>query len=369
MNTDVNANLSDHGGSRRRIDRWFKPAVDGANDRSLLLEHRLLLSAGARAPEHLIAHVEQHAAHHAKPGHQQGRLTPVAEINAQYDAFLAAFNDVLDSYVASINEPSTTTVAVSSVVTAAYAAGSPTIAVADASVFGAQGTFTTPVVATATLGGLVLGKLTLTGRSGNVLAVDLSQSNPSVPLATGTVLSAIVPSSAQSSASSIFPSYITNSTIQMGISLVEYFNNVPVKLPRFNAPPHQPAPRGAIQMYVYKSVAGTASTSLQQLLLAIPLPETPGSDLDIYRASVNSAVEASRLQVIAGVQQIFASTLKISAPAPANRLGENFNSSSTSSTTTSTSPTTTGSTAGITSASGTSSTSGTTTSGGTSSGG
>ena len=308
----------------------------------------------------MIAHVEQHAAHHAKPGHQQGRLTPVAEINAQYDAFLAAFNNVLDSYVASINGPSTTTVAVSSAVTAAYAAGSPTIAVADASVFGAQGTFITPVVATATFGGLVRGKLTLTGRSGNVLAVDLSQSNPSVSLATGTVLSAIVPTSAQSSAASIFPSYITNSTIQMGTSLVEYFNNVPVKLPRFNAPPHQPAPRGAIQMYVYKSVAGIASTSLQQLLLAIPLPGTPGSDLDIYVASVNSAVEASRLQVITGVQQIFAGTLKISAPAPANRLGENFNSSST---TTSTSPTTTGPTAG------TSSTSGTTTSGGTSSGG
>ena len=87
----------------------------------------------------------------------------------------------------------------------------------------------------------------------------------------------------------------------MAIDLVQYFNSLPLKLPYFNTPPHTPNNRGAIQKYVYDSVAGSGSsststtgtssaqgisafpgvgaTSLQQLLLAIPLPTTTGSDL------------------------------------------------------------------------------------------
>jgi hypothetical protein len=137
--------------------------------------------------------------------------------------------------------------------------------------------------------------------------------------------------SASSSASSIFPSYITSSTISMGDALVEYFNNLPVKLPQQNGPPHTPIQRGAIQKYVYMSIAGNGTTfsSLQQSLLAIALPATPGSDLDIYKAAVNSVVGQSRQQVISGIQQIYARTLLISANAPANRLGQIFSSSST----------------------------------------
>ena len=46
-------------------------------------------------------------------------------------------------------------------------------------------------------------------------------------------------------------------------------------------------------------------------------------------ATVNSAVAQSRQQVLSGMQQIYAGKLLISANAPANRLGESFNSSST----------------------------------------
>ena len=49
--------------------------------------------------------------------------------------------------------------------------------------------------------------------------------------------------------------------------------------------------------------------SLQQLLLAIPLPTTTGSDLQIYKASVMSAIAESHQQLNDGIAQIFNRTL------------------------------------------------------------
>src|SRR5208337_2718139 len=46
-----------------------------------------------------------------------------------------------------------------------------------------------------------------------------------------------------------------------------------------NTPPHTPNNRGAIQNYVSGSVADGGTTSLLQSLLAIPLPNMAGSDL------------------------------------------------------------------------------------------
>jgi len=306
------------------------------------LDQRLLLSGGVKLglhPEHSVAHVEPLAARaslDAKVGHRYKRLTPAAEINAQYAAFLTAFNQQLDSYVASLNQQSTGTVTVSATVTVAYAAGSPTVEVDDAAVFGPQGTFSSPVLATATVGSAPpIGQFSLTGSSGNSLTIDLANSS-SIPMGVGTVLTATVPTSASNSAMLIFPSYITNSTIQMAISLVKYFNGLPVVLPKENAPPHTPVQRGAIQKYIFQSIASSQSTSLQQLLLAISLPTTPGADLEIYQAAVTSAVAESRLQVINGIQQIYARTLLISATQPANRLGEIFNTGTATTSTTST---------------------------------
>ncbi len=123
-----------------------------------------------------------------------------------------------------------------------------------------------------------------------------------------------------SSAASIFPSFITNRTNQMAIDLVQYFNSLPLKLPYFNTPPHTPNSRGAIQNYVYSSVAG-GTTSLQQSLLAIPLPTTAGSDLQIYNTAVASAIAQSRTQTLNGVSQVYAGRIRVSAPAPNNRYG------------------------------------------------
>jgi hypothetical protein len=293
-----------------------------------VLEHKAERAATARAK------------HHASAQDPPQRLTPIAEINSVYTQFQQAFNTQLDSYVASLSETSTGQTTVTAVVTSAYTSGSATIEVDDASVFGPSGTFTAPVVATATIGTAPpIGQFTLTGRSGNTLTINLSTSTP-VSLPIGTVLTASVATSASSSAASIFPSYITNSTVLMAVTLVKYFNSLPVVLPKENAPPHTPDQHGAIQKYVYQSIASTNAESLQTLLLAITLPTTPGSDLDIYNAAVASALQYSRLQLINGISQVYSRNLLISATAPANRLGESFNtgtSSSSSSTTSSSS--------------------------------
>ena len=223
-----------------------------------------------------------------------------------------------------------------------YTPPSAVIQVDNAAVFGPEGVFTPQVIANAVIGTVSLGQFTLSGSSGNNLIVDTTQS-ANVQLPVGTVLTASVPTSAQSSAASIFPSYITDSTIQMAINLVRYFNRLPIKLPPENAPPHTPVQRGAIQTFVYESIAamngtslyqytnGSSPPSLQQLLLEIPLPTTTGSDLQIYKAAVTSAIAESHQQLKDGITQIFNRTLLVSAQPPANRLGENFNSSTGSS--------------------------------------
>src|ERR1017187_9487444 len=133
--------------NRPRSDRWFRPVIDEANAGGAPLDQRLLLSGGAKLGlqhEHSATHVEplaERASLHAKVGYPQKRLTPAAKITAEYAAFLTAFNQQLTSYVSTLNQTSTGSVTVSATVTAAYAAGSPTISVDDASVFGPQGTF------------------------------------------------------------------------------------------------------------------------------------------------------------------------------------------------------------------------------------
>jgi hypothetical protein len=97
----------------------------------------------------------------------------------------------------------------------------------------------------------------------------------------------------------------------MAVQLVSYFNNLPFKLPRKFAFPHQPQQTGALQQYVAQLTIGSASTSLEQSLLAVTLPQTQGSDLQIYDATINTIVNASRLQMLNGVKQIFAGKLQV----------------------------------------------------------
>jgi len=122
-------------------------------------------------------------------------------------------------------------------------------------------------------------------------------------------------------------SFITNRTNQMAIDLVQYFNGLPLKLPFFNTPPHTPNNRGAIQTYVYNSIAGVGSTSLQQLtslqqsLVNISLPTTTGSAQTLYEQTVNVAIAQSQTQTLNGVSEVYAGQLRVSAPIPNNRYG------------------------------------------------
>ncbi len=300
-----------------RPERRFRPGPwsDGQGlETGLELETRVLLSARAAAMT---------AAHHART--HVPRVTPAAEINAQYAMFTADFLGTMESisivndYVTAINEQSSSSTMVSTTLTQPYTAGSTVMNVADASVFFPAGS-TATVTAAATLNGISYGSFYLTSFSDNTLSVTaVSPTQGNVP--SGATLSATLTISSQTSAASIIPSYIINRTNQMAIDLVEYFNSLPLRLPFFNTPPHTPNNRGAIQNYVYGAVAGGGSTSLQQSLLAIPLPTTSGSDLTIYKQTVLAAIAQSQTQTLNGVSEIYAGQLRVAIKSPNNRYG------------------------------------------------
>src|SRR5271157_4902401 len=295
-----------------RTDRRFRPGPwsHGRDlETALELEARVLLSARAAAMTN---------ARHAHAPVR--RVTPAAEINAQYNAFASDFQNE-EAYVASLQRQQTsgTMTVGSTTLTQAFTAGSTTMQVANASVFGPSGTFTPPFTATALAQNQTPEQFSLLNRTGNTLSV--TGLNFDFPI--GAIIQATLTSLLKPNAASIFPSFITNRTNQMAIDLVQYFNGLPLKLPFFNTPPHTPNNRGAIQSYVYNSIAGSGSTSLQQSLLAIPLPTTAGYDLQIYNATVASAIEQSRIQTLNGVSEIYAGQLRVAGPIPNNRYGAN----------------------------------------------
>jgi hypothetical protein len=326
---------SSHPRRRTRIERSTRPTLGHSSGGSSPLEARTLLSVihVSAGHSHNAAHHAEHAAahevHHTKPAaHSSRRTQPRQEINAQYQAFTTAFNNVLAAYVQSINEESSGKVSVNTTMTAAFTIGDPTIQVADASVFGPEGTLPSTILVTPTIGTVAFSPFSIMGISGNLLIIDPSNP-PATNLPINTSLSANVTTTAQTSAASIFPSYITSSTTLLATNLVRYFNSLPIPLPHSNTPPHTPVQENAIQMYVYQNIAGSPATSLKQVLLAISLPTTTGSDLQIYQAAVASAIEQSRQQVIDSIGQIYNRTLYVNAPAPANRLGIIYNSGTT----------------------------------------
>lgn len=290
----------------RRRSLRYAPLVDPSEGGPGRLGCRVLPSGVASIPvvPHHPGHVHALAAR-AEAKHAASRVTPAQEVNKQYDLFESNFQTVLSSYVESLDEQSTGTVGVSTTLTANYSAGTASMEVADASVFGPEGVYASPVIATAYIGSVPVAKFTLTGSSGNLVTIGSATPN-TVSLNSGTTLSAQVASSASSSASTIFPSYITSSSQQLAGNLVAYFDSLPFKLPRMYATPHQPQRGGAIQQYVYQVVAGSPSTSLMNTLEAIALPQTPGSDLQIYNDTVDVAIESSRSQMLSTVRQIFA---------------------------------------------------------------
>ena len=79
---------------------------------------------------------------------------------------MSDFAQVEAAYIASLTSQNTGTATVSATLTAAYAAGSVQMQVDDASVFGPDGIFTTPVTATASVGGVPVGTFALTGAQG-----------------------------------------------------------------------------------------------------------------------------------------------------------------------------------------------------------
>jgi hypothetical protein len=147
---------------------------------------------------------------------------------------------------------------------------------------------------------------------------------------------ASVPLFASTSAAAIFPSYISASTNQLVVTLVRYFNNLPLNVPRKFAFLHQSSQSVAIQQLLFQQIASGSANSLLQALLAIPLPTTPAGDLKIYDATVATAVNASKFNVLDSVAQVWNGTLPV---IPANLAGTSTSTSGTTSPTSGTSST------------------------------
>ena len=102
----------------------------------------------------------------------------------------------MNLYIKAINEQSTNSVPVTTTVTAAYTAGSPTMTVQNAAVFFPNGS-TAPVVATATSGNLFIGSFTFLGVANDTTLNVYTAASSSVSLSPGTILTSTVTPSAR----------------------------------------------------------------------------------------------------------------------------------------------------------------------------
>lgn len=303
--------------------RRFRPQIIESS-----LEARVLLSVGPEALQAAMTASGRRAAVVAPLARTRRisrqfvpiHITPAAVVNAEYAKFAADFTSIENAYITAMNSQSSNTVSVSSSLTAPYVVSTPQLQVQNGSVFGPNGVFSTPITAFASINSVPVATFVVTGRSGNTLILDSSQL-PTVSVPTGAFLAATVPASSQTSAAALFPAYIANRTGQMANDLVSFFNQTKLRLPYYNNPPHTPNQRGAIQTFVYGQIVGTQISSLQQSLLLVPLPTTSGSDLVIYDAAINAAIEQSRTSTLNGIRQIYSGQMLISSPTIANRFG------------------------------------------------
>src|SRR5262249_28749779 len=153
----------------RRCPR-FRPAIALSGDGAVVLDRRLLPSVAAARGAHAREHAARvrppaHLAAHANQTHNStGRVTPAQEINKAYAQFRTNFQAVEVSYVQTLSQQSSSTLPVSTTLTAPYLAGSASMQVQDPAVFGTPSP-SAPVSATAIVGGVGVGTFSLIGSS------------------------------------------------------------------------------------------------------------------------------------------------------------------------------------------------------------
>ncbi len=269
------------------------------------LEERLLLSRPA-FPMWLLA--QAHGASVTRPTTPQ--LYPATEINSQYDAFASDFfQKLLPSYVKEVGNSATTPTVASGSLAVAHAPNSGSFVLQPGQ--GAQfGTISGQLVVTATVTpGTSPLLYTVTGRTGDTLTgvTPFFAGTPDSQLPVGTTIQASINSGgAATNAGAVLQAAITQRANQMAQTLVRYFNSLPLQLlPQSLGLPRQPGPRTILQQFVYNNILANNATSLLGTILSIPLPTDTDGALDIYKAAVTSAIEASRTSTIDGVQRIW----------------------------------------------------------------
>ena len=279
------------------------------------LEPRLLLSASAE-PAASAAHIaaERRSTrlelHHAKAAHpSRSASRPPRKSTPSTPLSRSAFTNVLNDYVNRSTSNPPTHVTVSATVTAAYTPPSAVIQVDDASVFGPEGTFTPPIVANAIIGTVSFGSVTLTGSSGNLLIV-------SIRAAADGFIARRHRSDSQRPHLGAKQRRIDLPDVhhrqhdpdghQSGEVLQQASDQAARRRTRRRTRPFSAVRSRRSSIEVSPALRRRASISirtaasppsLQQLLLAIPLPTTAGSDLQIYKAAVTSAIAESHQQL------------------------------------------------------------------------
>jgi hypothetical protein len=148
-----------------------------------------------------------------------------------------------------------------------------------------------------------------TGGGGGILTgvTFLGEEGTDVPLPAGTSLETRIPfdQAVVNDVANQYTNYVSQRTLTLSRDLVSYFNRLPIRLPRLPGPYFTPRPETAIQFYLSNQIAGQGPQLLLQQLLALPLPSSTGSAVDLYVQSASSIIEGSRQQVNEGVRLLF----------------------------------------------------------------
>jgi hypothetical protein len=291
----------------------FRPLLDG------LLEERICQSRGFAPVAAAIAAARAARLAHATPSvpvappprvpfaRPAPPPRPVEFIAQQYATFQVDFLRAFNAYMDTIPSTGGQTVTVSEPLVTPYVPGSGILTVASGTAFAlASPSVSTPLIVTATTGTAAIATFAVGGVSGNNLFL-LPTADPGPALPVGVQIEATLNLNGNviDTAAEEFTSYTVQRSNALAQSLVQYYNRLPVKLPKAIGRPRQPQPRNAIQTFIANSINGPSPLGLAGSLTGIPLPLGFGPAVDVYVASALTTIATSRDGLNEGIRLIY----------------------------------------------------------------
>jgi hypothetical protein len=292
-------------------NRRFRPgAWDALEERVVLSSfgwheplHRVALGARARTP---AANRTTPAPRTVQAPAARALQTPRVAIDQQYAAFLADITRAARLYFQDLQLGAVRSQPVALVLVSPYAPGDGVFDVGRVDFPPPTPEAPLPVAAVLPDGTARLYQATGAGAG---FLTGVQAVNPALdgPLPAGTPLEAQVPfdPAVVGDVAGQYRNYVGQRTLTLSRDLVTYFNRLPVQLPKRPGPYHTHRPRNAIQQFLYNRIIGSPSSSLSLTLLSTPLPASTGTSVELYVATVSTAIENSRQEVTEGVRLLF----------------------------------------------------------------